>query len=135
MPTLELRTPDQFDLVGDRNAEPNGSEYAGRERRGSERSEFAYKLWLTPIGAEFAGTELRDGFEVLGSSISATGFGFLHSAPLPFRNVRINSADPRLDELGLGRLQMDLVLKWCRFLRPGQYESGGRIARSHALVA
>ena len=103
------------------------------ERRGAERRAFCYRLQLTPIddstGEPAAGAKSID---VVSRDISARGIGLEHAEALPYRRVRLRAADPRLEEIGLGGLQIDVTLRWCRFVGPGRYESGGRVTRSTA---
>lgn len=107
---------------------------ASRERRESARREFPYRLLLTPI--DKSGSPQSDApVEVIGRDLSPRGVGFEHSAPLPFRRVRLRAADPDLARIGLGELEIDVVLRWCRFVGPGRYESGGQIDRSAARSA
>lgn len=101
----------------------------GRERRRARRSTFCYRLLLTSLDdPEAAGVPLC----VAGRDFSARGVGFEHPEQLPYRRVRLSAADPVLDELGFADLEIDLLLKWCRFISPGVYESGGRVTRTTA---
>lgn len=81
------------------------------------------KARLTPLDPQTA-TEDAPPVVITLKDISRHGIGFSHSDPLPHRLVRITfgseeSAAPVL----VVRLQ------WCRFRKPGLYESGGRIQR------
>lgn len=101
----------------------------GHERRRARRSKFEYRLLLTPLdGVE----PVVDPLYVEGRDLSARGIGFEHVDRLDYRRVRLSAADPVLTDLGFGDLQIDLILKWCRFLSPGVYESGGRVTRTTA---
>ncbi|WP_145108503.1 hypothetical protein [Botrimarina mediterranea] len=102
------------------------------ERRGADRREFSYRLALTPIN-EATGKPAADAEPtyVVGRDVSARGIGLEHTEALPYRRVRMRAADPRLEEIGLGGLQIDVTLRWCRFVGPGRYESGGRVTRSN----
>jgi len=103
------------------------------ERRGAERRSFCFRLALTPLdeatGEPAAGVEP---IYVVSRDVSARGIGLEHAETLPYRRVRLFAADPRLDELGLSGLQIDVTLRWCRFVGPARYESGGRVTRSSA---
>ncbi|MEO0529095.1 MAG: hypothetical protein AAF266_00825 [Planctomycetota bacterium] len=106
-----------------------------QERRDERRTAFPYDLRLTPLdrGAVAAASPIV----VVGRDLSMVGIGFEHAEPLPYRRARLVAADPRLCGLGLATLEIDVLLRWCRFVEPGRYESGGRILRSttHDLVA
>ena len=110
-----------------------GRNPSGIERRLDSRSAFPYHLLLTPLDDE--SVSALHSTKVIGTNIGANGFCFFHKSPLPYRLVRLTAIDPRLQELGLGDLHFALVMKWCRFLKVGQYESGGRIIWPHARVA
>lgn len=105
-------------------------ELVANERRGGQRAAFSYRFRLIPLDrSEGSATSLW----VVGRDLSSRGVGFRHEAPLPFRRVLLEADDPRLTEMGLGGLRIEAVLRWCRFVGEGEYESGGSIARS--LVA
>lgn len=95
------------------------------ERRRGLRLDFDYRLRLEPLGV--GGDAPHEGVIVRGKNLSDSGVGFVHDQPLPFRRVLLTAADPTLDALGLVNFQLQVVLRWCRFLGPGQYESGGRL--------
>ncbi len=97
------------------------------ERRGAARRSFDYRLCLIPLDGL---QSIAEPIYVDGRDLSARGVGFEHAEPLTHRKVRLVAADPRLDELGFADLEIDVVLRWCRFLGTGSYESGGRVARS-----
>ncbi|MEQ8848371.1 hypothetical protein [Botrimarina sp.] len=98
------------------------------ERRARRRVPFCYRFRLTPLDG---GAEGAPAILVTGRDLSPRGFGFEHTAPLPFRRVRLTGDDPRLGEISLSGVTIDLVLRWCRFLSPGVYHSGGRITQSN----
>ena len=98
------------------------------ERRRKHRTDFDYRLRLEPIGV---GADAPiEGMLVRGKDLSDAGVGITHSCPLPFRKVRLTSADTALDALGVANLELEVLLRWCRFLAPGRYESGGRLLLS-----
>ncbi len=106
-------------------------EETGRFRRLSNRSatrhEFPYRLKLEPLeGTEEFVAPVTEHF-VHGRDISDEGFGFFHEEPLPYKKVLLTAADSRLDRIGLKDLRMELTLRWCRFIRNGLYECGGKI--------
>lgn len=95
----------------------------------SERTAFNFRLLLTPLdGAE------RTPVHVTGRDVSDRGIGFDHDEPIEHRRVRLTAADPRLDEIGMGDLEMTVTLRWCRFVGPGCYQSGGSVTRAEALL-
>ena len=71
-----------------------------------------------------------DAREVVGETITApsrnlslTGLGFYHTEPLAARYGLV--------QLHPGSDQPELMIKliWCRFLKPGWYDNGGRFMR------
>jgi hypothetical protein len=69
-------------------------------------------------------TERGPSVPIVLTDISRNGIGFTHDKPLPYRLVQIAFGD--ID----GPLPNLVVrLQWCRFQKPGAYESGGRIQR------
>ncbi len=116
--------------------DPEGAATCRHERRQFRRRTFGYRLLLTPIDESTGEPEPRaEPVYVVGRDISRRGIGLEHAEPLPYRRVRLLAADPRLDELGLGVLELDVTLRWCRFVGAARYESGGRVTRSTALLA
>ncbi|MGL4514076.1 MAG: hypothetical protein ACRCT8_13375 [Lacipirellulaceae bacterium] len=100
------------------------------DRRADARLDFEYRLLMTPVRKDGSIIERADGESVVwGRDLSERGIGFTHTQPLPHRRVLLCAADPRLAALGLDGLELTVVLKWCRFLGPGRYESGGRFPR------
>lgn len=97
------------------------------ERRAERRTDFAYQLRLTPLDRGSFATKT---IIVVGRDLSLVGIGFEHPEPLPYRRVRLSAADPQLYQLGLATLELDVLLRWCRFVESGRYESGGRVLRS-----
>lgn len=97
------------------------------DRRGGNRRLFDYRLRLTPLEGD---EPIAESVYVYGRDLSARGVGFEHPETLTHRKVRLVAADPKLDDLGFGDLEIDVVLRWCRFLGTGAYESGGRITRT-----
>jgi len=100
-------------------------------RRRSPRRPFPYRFRLQALDR---GARDSEPILVVGQDLSSRGFGFEHRTPLPYRRVRLTACDPRLGEFGLGDLRIDVILRWCRFLGPGRYVSGGRIGHSVASL-
>lgn len=61
---------------------------------------------------------------VVGKHLSEDGLGFFHNTPLPDRQMLA-----RLELPGGGTVIFHVVLRWCRFIRDGWYESGARLVR------
>jgi hypothetical protein len=62
---------------------------------------------------------------VVGKNISQRGISFIHNRPLPYRRARLTLIQP-----GMGTFDAEMDISWCRFTRPGWYESGGRLLRA-----
>lgn len=101
----------------------------GKNRRLVDRSEFEYRFELHPAD----GSPLpAESIYVQGKDISPKGAGFRHNQPITYRKVRLVAADPRLADIGMGDLVLEVSLRWCRFVGAGRYESGGRVTRTTA---
>ena len=90
----------------------------GPERRSSIRH--AYPELIRVIPADKRGNPTGDPVSVVGKHISLSGFGFFHNGPLPEKYVIAEFQSGEETE----RLLLNLV--WCRFLREGWYDSGGK---------
>ncbi len=90
------------------------------ERRRDKRTAFPSLLTLTPIGDTSMAVS-GEPVTVAGKYLAGRGLDFHHTFPLPFKRA-IVSFD---DELALDS-HFVLNIAWCRFLRPGWYDSGGR---------
>lgn len=62
---------------------------------------------------------------VVGKNISQRGFSFVYNRPVSYRRARLTLIQP-----GLGQLDAELDIRWCRFTGSGWYESGGRLVRA-----
>ena len=94
------------------------------ERRRENRYPFPYLVQLTPV-AEDGVTPLGEVVVVVGQHLSERGLGFYHPKPLPHRRMIASL------ETGSGHWMSFLIdLNWCRFIKQGWYESGGRFLRS-----
>jgi hypothetical protein len=90
------------------------------DRRGDKRAAFPHLLTLTPI----ADDEIRptgDPVTVVGKYLAERGLDFYHCDAIPFKRTIVSfDSNLQLDT------QLVLSIAWCRFLRPGWYDSGGR---------
>ena len=94
------------------------------ERRRDGRYPFPYLVQLTPV-AEDGVTPEGETVTVVGRHLSERGLGFYHPKPLPHRRMIASL------ETGGNRWMTFLIdLSWCRFIKQGWYESGGRFLRS-----
>jgi hypothetical protein len=93
------------------------------ERRRDDRIAIPVLLRLTPLDADRQPI-VQDATIVVGKNISRRGLSFYHERPLPHRRAIIELAEP-----GFGTFAAEIDVKWCRFTRPGWYESGGRLIR------
>lgn len=90
------------------------------ERRQDQRTPISQLIELIPID-ETAIRVTGEPICVVGKHLAARGLDFFHTEVLPFKRaiVAFNSSWG-LDE------HFVINLSWCRFLRPGWYDSGGR---------
>jgi hypothetical protein len=97
------------------------------ERRRERRFPFPHLVQLTPL-ADDGQTASGPPIVGVGRELSEGGFGFFHPAPLAHRQMiaALESAEGCWTSLVID-------LTWCRFLRQGWYESGGRFLRTIAL--
>lgn len=100
-----------------------GRTYA-MDRRRERRFPFPHLVHLTPL-AEDGRTPCGEALVAVGRELSEGGFGFFHPAPLAHRQMiaSLETADKRWFSLVID-------LTWCRFMRHGWYESGGRFLRT-----
>ena len=99
----------------------------GWERRQQHRYQFEQSVRLMPLdelSEKPAGTELI----VQTRDISASGIGFMHRLPLPYKKVALKLVLP-----GDTEIVVVTRLLWCRFTREGHYETGGQFVRSNGL--
>jgi len=90
------------------------------ERRKEKRFPFPYLVHLTPLDQDGATLDTET-IVVVGKHLSASGIGFFHPQPLPYRRMIVSLETPGNRWLGF------LVdLSWCRFTKQGWYESGGK---------
>ena len=89
------------------------------ERRRHKRHALPRLVTLTPIDDQEM-KQVDEPVVVVGKSLALRGFDFYHNEPLPYRRAVIS-----FDEMPEA-VHLVLLISWCRFLRPGWYDSGGR---------
>jgi hypothetical protein len=94
-----------------------------QERRRDEPVAIPVLFRLTPMDLDRHALEHETSI-VVGKNISRRGLCFFHEWPIPHRRALIAVAQP-----GLGNFAAEIDISWCRFTRPGWYESGGRLVR------
>ncbi|HEX4412485.1 MAG TPA: hypothetical protein VH107_02580 [Lacipirellulaceae bacterium] len=95
-----------------------------RERRRNERCPIPVLFKLTPLEAGSQPIP-HEATIVVGKNISRRGLCFFHEQPISHRRAIIELMQP-----GLGEFAAEIDVTWCRFTKPGWYESGGRLVRS-----
>jgi hypothetical protein len=135
---MQLSPPAPWDLMNECNSQIYGEVRAQvrglltalqqrnalAERRREGRYPFPHLIYLTPVGKDGMPPE-GDTIVVVGKHLSERGLGFYHPKPLPYRHM-IASLE-LADEQCVAFL---IDLSWCRFMRQGWYESGGRFLQS-----
>jgi hypothetical protein len=97
-----------------------------RERRHDDRVAIPVLFRLTPLDSDRQPVDLQSSI-VVGKNISRRGVSFYHEKPITQRRVLIELADPNIVSF-----VAEVDVTWCRFTKPGWYESGGRLIRSAA---
>jgi hypothetical protein len=90
------------------------------ERRRSDRLSVPIMFRLTPLtddGQAIAGESIT----VIGKNISRHGLSFYHAVPVTYRRARIS-----VENIDVA-FAVEIDINWCRFSKPGWYESGGRL--------
>jgi hypothetical protein len=100
----------------------------GRERRRDDRCAIPVLFKLTPLEAG-GRPYTHEATIVVGKNISRRGLCFFHEQPISHRRAVIELAQP-----GLGEFAAEIDVTWCRFTKPGWYESGGRLVRAAEKV-
>src|SRR4029079_3060982 len=100
-----------------------------RERRHDDRIAIPVLFRLTPFDANRQPLD-QEASIVVGKNISRRGVSFYHEKPITHRRALIELADP-----SVGIFVAEIDVTWCRFTKPGWYESGGRLIRSAAPAA
>jgi hypothetical protein len=93
------------------------------ERRQQDRFPYPHLVQLTPVEDERL-TEAAPPVMAAGKHLSERGMGFYHPNPLPYRRVVAT-----LERAPGKFIHLLLQLSWCRFIRHGWYESGGKFLR------
>jgi hypothetical protein len=93
------------------------------ERRRDERVAIPVLFELVPLDADRQPME-ADASVVVGKNISRRGISFFHERPIPYRRALVT-----LSFAGLVSFTAEIDVTWCKFARPGWYESGGRLIR------
>src|SRR5262245_56900227 len=93
------------------------------ERRHEERVAIPLLFRLIPLNGRLEPVH-EDSITVVGKDISCRGMSFFHEQPLTYRRAIVTLEHP-----DLGRFAAEIDVNWCRFPRPGWYESGGRLVR------
>lgn len=94
----------------------------GHEQRGADRYPCSRLVELTPYDP-VAGEAVSETITIPSRNLSLNGLGFYHTEPLAARYGLV--------QLNPGSEQPELMMKliWCRFLKPGWYDNGGRFMR------
>jgi hypothetical protein len=91
------------------------------ERRRDERLAAPVLFQLMPLDDNRRPIE-GAGMTVVGKNISRRGLSFYHDRPLPYRRAVISAQQPESSDFAA-----EIDVSWCRFTKPGWYESGGRL--------
>lgn len=94
-----------------------------QERRDGARFPYPRLIRLLPLATDGQPAS-RAPITVVGKHLSEDGLGFFHNQPLPDRHMLAELELP-----GGGTATFEIVLRWCRFLRDGWYESGAKLVR------
>jgi hypothetical protein len=90
------------------------------ERRRADRHSIPLTFRLTPL-TEDGRPLANEAISVIGKNISRYGLSFYHATPLTYRRARISVEN--IDVV----FTAEIEINWCRFSKPGWYESGGRL--------
>jgi hypothetical protein len=100
---------------------------ASLQSRRWHRARSARPLVITPLD-DVADEPAGEPFPATGVDLSLAGLSFAHADPLASRRVAVTLTGQQA-----ARESLVVVLRWCRFRRDGQYQSGGRFLRSIVL--
>lgn len=93
--------------------------WAQNEKRKDRRIAFPSLLTLTPLD-DIQPITVGEPIAVVGKHLASRGLDFYHRDALPFKRAIVSFEDTPWD------IHLLLQVSWCRFLRPGWYDSGGR---------
>jgi hypothetical protein len=94
------------------------------ERRHDDRIAIPVLFRLTPLDSDRLPVTSLSAI-VVGKNISRRGLSFFHENPIPHRRALIELTHP-----GIAPFAAEIDISWCRFTKPGWYESGGRLIRA-----
>jgi hypothetical protein len=97
------------------------------ERRRDDRLAIPILFHLTPLDDDRQLIESA-AVTVVGKNISRRGMSFYHEHPMPYRRALISAQHPELSDFSA-----EIDITWCRFTKPGWYESGGRLVSVSAF--
>lgn len=93
------------------------------ERRTEERIAYPRLIPLTPLD-EQGELVVGEPIHVVGKHLATLGLDFFHCEPFPHRYAVVTL------QRGVDRwVHLLINITWCRFIRPGWYDSGGRFLR------
>ena len=98
------------------------------DRRRDDRTAIPVLFRLVPLDTDRQPIEAEAAI-VVGKNISRRGVSFYHEKPITHRRALIELADPNV-----GSFVAEIDITWCRFTKPGWYESGGRLLRTAASL-
>lgn len=93
------------------------------ERRHDDRVAIPLLFRLMPLNSS-SEPVCEDAVTIFGRDLSRRGLSFFHEHPLTYRRAIVSLEHPEF-----GRFAAEIDINWCRFTRPGWYESGGRLVR------
>jgi hypothetical protein len=91
------------------------------ERRRDDRIDLPMLFRIQPLDDQRQPIQ-DSAMTVVGKNISRRGISFYHDRPLPYRRALISAVHPEFDGF-----HAEIDVSWCRFTKPGWYESGGRL--------
>ncbi len=97
------------------------------ERRREPRYSFPVVIQLTPVDPKTL-QPVDQPRLATGVQISASGLGFYHCRPIPHRCVLV-AFDIDRSSTGPPEPRLLMRTKWCRFVGPDLYESGGQFVK------
>jgi hypothetical protein len=91
------------------------------ERRRDDRLSIPVLFRLTPLDEHRRPIDAAS-ITVVGKNISRRGVSFYHERSLSYRRALLSAQHPEFDGFAA-----EIDISWCRFTKPGWYESGGRL--------